>query len=89
MMVVGSESFLRWVKQYTSRGGRNPTIGIKNSAGHLTGTVVRLDANNNSRDESAVQGSGNNKLTTGRGRERRREFHLLIVNWGVFIGRKK
>ena len=55
MMVVGLELVLCGVKQEPSRGGINPSIGIANSVGHLTGTVVMHDSNNNGQDASTVQ----------------------------------
>ena len=55
MMMVGSYFVLCGVKQEPSRGGINPSIGIANSVGHLTGTVVMHDSNNNGQDASTVQ----------------------------------
>ena len=54
-MLIVVEFVLCGVKQEPSRGGTNPSIGIANSVGHLTGTVVMHDSNNNGQDASTVQ----------------------------------
>ena len=88
-MVVGLELVLSGVKQEPGCGGINTTIGIMNLVGRLTGTVVRNDANNNFRDASSIQGSGNNIIYRGRVRGISKELHLCRVNRGVVTGSKE
>ena len=54
MMAVGLDFFLRGVNQDPGCGGINLVRGITNFLGHLDGTIVRHDANNNGQDASAV-----------------------------------
>ena len=88
-MVVSLGFVLRGVNKEPGCGGINLVIGIINCVGCLTGTVVRHDANNNLRYVSAVRGYGNNILSRGRGRGRRREFHLCIFIERVVTGRNE
>ena len=67
-MVLGLDLVISGVKQEPGRGVISTSIGITNSVGHLTETVVRHDANNNDRDASTVRGSGNNIMARDRGR---------------------
>ena len=55
-MVVGLEFFLREVNQEPSNDGINPSIGTINYVGHLTGTVISNDANNNGSDAYSFRG---------------------------------
>ena len=84
------ELVLSGTKQEPGFCGINPAIGIINSVGHLTGTVVRYDSNNNGRDASAVQEGGNKILAIGRGRFslRKRDFCLFILKHGAVTDRK-
>ena len=53
-MVVVLEFVLSGVNQEPGRGGIETVIGITNFVGHITGTVVRHDANNNGGDAYVV-----------------------------------
>ena len=86
MIVVGLELVLRGANQEPGCGGMNLAICIVNSVGHLTGTVVSHDANNDGWDASAVLGYRNNILNRNRGRGRRRDIRLCRVILGIFIG---
>ena len=79
-MVVGLEFVLSGINQEPGCGGTNMAIGLANYIGCLYGNVVRHDSNANSRDGTAVQGSGKRKLFRDRGMGRRREFYSCRAN---------
>ena len=88
-MVVGLEFVLCGVNQDPGLGGINTAIGITNSVGRITRTVVGHDSSNNVWDASYFQGSGNNILKRCEVRGWRRYFRLCIVIQGFVAVRNE